>query len=107
MKEEQKLALEERLAFLEEHLPGMREALATGERASPKGKSAISFKQAVFHRGHVFLRQNEPAEDVTYIVVNGAVEFLRCELMAPPRSILNDAATPGEFQRASAEGFSV
>lgn len=103
MKEEQKLALEERLAFLEEHLPGMREALATGERASPKGKSAISFKQAVFHRGHVFLRQNEPAEDVTYIVVNGAVEFLRCELMAPPRSILNDAATPGAARHAWGE----
>eukprot|EP00435_Cladocopium_sp_Y103_P057855 s556_g20.t1 len=90
MKDEQKRCDEEpeRMAFLEAHLPGMREALSSSEKSSPKGKAAISFKQAVFCKGHVFLKQNEPAEDITYIVVKGNVEFLRSELMAPPRSIL-------------------
>mmetsp|Transcript_59419 Transcript_59419/g.96958 ORF Transcript_59419/g.96958 Transcript_59419/m.96958 type:complete len:556 (+) Transcript_59419:66-1733(+) len=89
MKDEQKRCDEERMAFLEAHLPGMREALSSSEKSSPKGKAAISFKQAVFCKGHVFLKQNAPAEDITYIVVKGTVEFLRSELMAPPRSILS------------------
>lgn len=88
MKDEQKRCDEERMAFLEAHLPGMREALSS-EKSSPKGKAAISFKQAVFCKGHVFLKQNEQAEDITYIVVKGTVEFLRSEFMAPPRSILS------------------
>jgi len=46
MKDEQKRCDEERMAFLEAHLPGMREALSS-EKSSPKGKAAISFKQAL------------------------------------------------------------
>eukprot|EP00439_Symbiodinium_sp_Y106_P003376 s6298_g1.t1 len=81
----------ERLAFLGEHLPGMREALASGgekEKTSPKGKasSPFAFRQATYSRGHVFLKQGEVAEDITYVVVSGFVEFQRHELMAPQQS---------------------
>eukprot|EP00434_Breviolum_minutum_P007011 symbB.v1.2.006185.t2/scaffold367.1/size382069/18 len=91
MKEEQKRCDEERLAFLETHLPGMKEALLSSEKSLPKGKAAISFKQAVFCKGHVFLKQDETAEDITYILVKGSVEFLRSEKLTPPRSILGNS----------------
>mmetsp|Transcript_107329 Transcript_107329/g.256331 ORF Transcript_107329/g.256331 Transcript_107329/m.256331 type:complete len:545 (+) Transcript_107329:113-1747(+) len=93
-KEEAKRIEEERLAFLEEHLPGMREAAS---EKSKKDKSGISFKQAVYSKGHVFLKQGETAEEITYIVMNGCVEFQRCELLAPPPSILAPSG-PGSRQ---------
>lgn len=102
MKEEQKRCDEERLAFLETHLPGMKEALLSSEKSLPKGKAAIAFKQAVFCKGHVFLKQDETAEDITYILVKGSVEFLRSEKLTPPRSILaSDGVRPGSAPEAS------
>ena len=103
MKEEQKRCDEERLAFLETHLPGMKEALLSSEKSLPKGKAAISFKQAVFCKGHVFLKQDETAEDITYILVKGSVEFLRSEKLTPPRSILGSdgEVRPGTAPEAS------
>jgi len=90
-RDDSKRVEEERLAFLGEHLPGMREALASGgekEKTSPKGKasSPFAFRQATYSRGHVFLKQGEVAEDITYVVVSGFVEFQRHELMAPQQS---------------------
>mmetsp|Transcript_51570 Transcript_51570/g.120269 ORF Transcript_51570/g.120269 Transcript_51570/m.120269 type:complete len:591 (+) Transcript_51570:52-1824(+) len=113
-REESKRVEEERLQFLGEHLPGMREALAAGqtEKSSPKGKAAspFAFRQATYSKGHVFLKQGELAEDITYVVVSGHVEFQRHELMAPQQSLVpglrgsaSEAPGPGRHAWVSSE----
>ncbi|CAE8639883.1 unnamed protein product, partial [Polarella glacialis] len=60
-------AQDERVAFLEEHVPGMREVVSTrGKQPHPSS----FFRKAAFCKGHDFLKQGQVAEEAIYVVLN-------------------------------------
>lgn len=70
---------EEKLRFLDLHVPGMREVPAG------KGRPHASsfFRKVSYPSGHVFLKQGETAEDMIFVLHKGAVEFRRRETVGP------------------------
>lgn len=75
LKEEMNRSKVERLAFLQEHLPGMREVQVT--RGKPH--ASYFFRHETFPKGHTFLRQGVASEESIYVVWRGSVEFRRRE----------------------------
>lgn len=70
---------EEKLRFLVEHMPGMKEMPVP----KPGGKVHASylFKKAKYPRGHAFLVQGQEAESGIWAVFHGSVEFRRAETL--------------------------
>jgi len=79
LKEEMVKKGDEKLRFLMEHLPGMREVAVP----KPGGKPHASylFRRAKCTRGHTFLVQGTAAEPHIWAVFKGAVEFRRAETL--------------------------
>lgn len=70
---------DEKLRFLMEHMPGMKEVPVP----KPGGKVHASylFKKAKYMRGHAFLVQEQEAESGIWTVFRGSVEFRRAETL--------------------------
>eukprot|EP00930_Biecheleria_cincta_P032656 TRINITY_DN22648_c0_g1_i1.p1 TRINITY_DN22648_c0_g1~~TRINITY_DN22648_c0_g1_i1.p1 ORF type:complete len:465 (+),score=88.86 TRINITY_DN22648_c0_g1_i1:111-1505(+) len=70
---------DEKLRFLMEHMPGMKDM----PMPKPGGKVHASylFKKAKYARGHSFLVQGQEAEPCLWAVFRGSVEFRRAETL--------------------------
>jgi|Transcript_107211 CRP-like cAMP-binding protein len=73
LKREMERIREEKVSFLRDHIPGVRETPA--QRID---KMMYCFVKEAFPKGHVFLRQGEVAQRSVFLVVSGLVE-LRCK----------------------------
>merc|ERR1712217_135018 len=69
---------DEKLRFLMERMPGMREVAVP--KPGTKPHASYFFKQSRFPRGHTFFMQDSVAiEPAIYVVVRGSVEFFRAD----------------------------
>jgi len=75
LKAEMQRAREEKVNFLLNHLPGLRDipVMRHGGRPHP----SYYFKKVTVAKGHEFLKQGQVAEDAVHVVFNGSVELRR------------------------------
>jgi CRP-like cAMP-binding protein len=81
LKEEMFRKGDEKLKFLIEHMPGMRDA-PTPKPGGARLHASYYFKKAKFPANHVFFKQGEVSEAKIYVVIRGAIEFSRCFVAA-------------------------
>mmetsp|Transcript_90624 Transcript_90624/g.233934 ORF Transcript_90624/g.233934 Transcript_90624/m.233934 type:complete len:580 (+) Transcript_90624:154-1893(+) len=79
LKDEMKLARDQKQAFLTEHVPGMRGA----NHVKGRPHSAYYFQKAIAPVGHTFIKQGDVAEESIFVVLQGSVEFVRTESAVP------------------------
>jgi len=77
LKAEMQRTREEKVNFLLDHLPGLRDVPV----ARPGGRPhpTYYFKKVSVSKGHEFLKQGQIAEDAVHVVFKGVVELRRCE----------------------------
>merc|ERR1711879_682953 len=78
LKEEMVQKGDEKLKFLMQHMPGMRDVPVPKPGTRPH--ASYFFRKARYLKGHVFLQQGMPAETEIYVVLKGTVEFFRSEV---------------------------
>jgi CRP-like cAMP-binding protein len=80
LKEEMVRKGDEKLRFLIEHLPGLKE-VPVPKPGSSKVHASYSFKRSKFPRGHSFLVQGQQAEPGIWVIFKGRVEYRRAETL--------------------------
>lgn len=83
LKDDIKRAESQKVDFLTEHVPGMRD-LPPPKEKSNKPHASYFFKKATYTKDHEFLIQGTASDDTIFVVFSGAVEFRRYELTCPP-----------------------
>jgi CRP-like cAMP-binding protein len=70
-----------KIAFLVKHVPGMKDIRQPKTAITGKAKPHDSyfFKKASYSKGHKFLTQGVPADDMIYVVSSGCIEMRRVE----------------------------
>jgi len=105
---------EKKLAFLQEHVPGMKDVPCV--RGKPL--AAHNFRQATFSKGHAFLKQGTRTEDSVYVVTKGAVQVCFSESTASryriyklsvllPGGFFGSLPTPSVLEPSVLEPFTV
>lgn len=87
---------EEKLDFLAKHLPGFRDL--PPPRPGTRLFAPDFFNQVTVQKGHSFVKQGEPAEDMIGVVFKGSVEVLREE---PPQLLASEEQSAQEGFRAN------
>lgn len=84
LKEEMRRAGDEKLNFLAEHLPGMRD-VDVPRQIQGKGQPhpAYYLRRATYRRGHQFFTQGVVAQDAIFVVSKGSVEIRREDQSSP------------------------
>lgn len=78
LKDDIKRAEAQKVEFLREHVPGMRDLPPPKEKTN-KPHASYFFKKASFSKDHEFLSQGAASDDTIFVVFNGSVEFRRFE----------------------------